>query len=505
MAPTTQMARMARIAALALLATLVFGACATTAIWIAIRPARAQPAPAREALRLGPLTLVEPGHGRRAGARLWIRDGVLAGAADAPVDEPPGAFAGHYVLPGLTDMHVHMPMTGLPDDAAHSLFLLLAHGVTQARILGGTSPEETATLRNAIAGGTLAGPRLFSCGPFLDGPSPVLPGARVLRSADEARAAVDDLVARGVDCVKPYDRLDRETALAVRDAAKRHGIPVVGHTPQALTLAETHWDDVQHLRGVHPAFEDEAMAYPHFLGAWRRMDEARTREVIDIARRHGMAFTPTLSAIQGTLSARRWNAWRTGPVMSLQAPHLRDGIWSAEVGFNPVRFMAPAEFDVVETALVRMQRTVLALHRAGIALHTGTDANAPNVVPGASLHEELALLVRAGLSPEEALALSTRDSPRFLGIARAGELRVGVPANLVVFREDPTRDVAALATLVAVVADGRLYTREELDARRAAFEARHRGLAYERIFMPMLRTGLRAVTALAREMAPARH
>lgn len=253
------------------------------------------------------------------------------------------------------------------------------------------------------------------------------------------------------------------------------------------------------LRGVHPPFIDEEMAYPHFMGAWARLDDARIEEVIRISRRYGMAYTPTFIAVKGTLSARDWEEWRRGPTMSLWPRRLRDGFWSGEVGLSPTRFMRPEDFSVVEDALRQMKRTTRALHAAGIPIHTGTDSNAPNVVPGASLHDELEIFVDLGLSPEDSLALSTRDSPKFLGVEAAGALAAGAPANLAIFQRDPTKDLRNLSTLMGVVADGRLYLRSDLDARLARYAEHYAGTGYSIAVMPALRTGMRIVTSWMRD------
>jgi cytosine/adenosine deaminase-related metal-dependent hydrolase len=86
------------------------------------------------------------------------------------------------------------------------------------------------------------------------------------------------------------------------------------------------------------------------------------------------------------------------------------------------------------------------------------------IVPGAALHEELRLLAGAGIPPEDVMAIATRGSAGVFGVDGLGTLRPGAPADLAIFREDPTRDLAALDSLMAVVADGRVYTREMLDA-----------------------------------------
>lgn len=487
------MNRFLRIVVRLALGLVVVGALYAALLAWATRPPAPRPAPAR-GVSLGSVTLVEPGGSRLGPVRLETAGGRIS--AIGPASARAGAFAGATVLPGLTDMHVHFPATGMPGDEEYTALLMLAHGVTSARLVGGAAPGEVAGLRARIEAGELPGPRLFTCGPILDGPNPVLPIARSVTTPAEATALVEELAAQGADCIKAYDQLDQETLDAIRVATEAQGLPLIGHTPQALSFEAAHLDDVQHLRGVHPPFQGEDLSYPHFLAAWRRLDEAWIAHVIEVSRAHGIAHTPTLVAIEGTVVSRNWAAWRATSGMQLWPPHLRDGVWSGEVGFGPARFASDADIEMVGDAITQMSRTVRALHEAGIPIHTGTDANAPNLVPGVSLHRELHLLAAAGIPVEEVLFASTKRSPAFLGIEGAGTLAEGAPADFVIYREDPTRDLAALDTMLGVVRDGRLYTREDLDERLARYRAHYEGPAFQSLVMPPLRLALRTLTGL---------
>jgi imidazolonepropionase-like amidohydrolase len=117
-----------------------------------------------------------------------------------------------------------------------------------------------------------------------------------------------------------------------------------------------------------------------------------------------------------------------------------------------------------------MQELVRRLHARGVRIYAGTDPIQPFVVPGASLHRELRLLIDSGLSIEEALAAATWVAGDSLGVSGLGKLEVGAPADLLVLREDPTRDLDALTTIEEVIAGGRVYSIESL--RRELAQAR---------------------------------
>jgi imidazolonepropionase-like amidohydrolase len=155
--------------------------------------------------------------------------------------------------------------------------------------------------------------------------------------------------------------------------------------------------------------------------------------------------------------------------------------------------MRAEDFAMVRRALAAAKRTLFAMAARGVALHTGTDTLIAFVVPGASLHRELRIWVDAGLSPEQALAASMRESAAALGVPGLGELRAGAPAELLIFREDPTRSLDALDSIAGVVRDGRLYTREALDGQLARYRSHFDAALYDALVTPLIRRMLARV------------
>ncbi len=488
--------RLVRAAGLAV-AILVAVACVLAfAAWLASRPPPIARAPVRVD-SLDDVVLVTPRQSEREVVRLVLEAGRIS-SVEAAFGSG-GEFSGAYVVPGLVDTHLHMPIgISLPGDQEYTALLLLANGVTSARLLGGTSAAVTADLRDRIDSGEIPGPRLFTCGPIIDGPDRYVAGndADSVSNAEQARALVGRLASEGVDCIKVYDRLNLESVTALREAAHSHGLPVVGHTPQDVTLEAARLDDVQHLRGVHPPFEDEGRTYPEYVRPWLRMDDARFDHVLAVSREHDMTYTPTMVAVESMVRARKWDEWSHSPAMRAWPSHLRDAVFSAEVGVNPGRFMSDEQVEMVRTAFATMRRTAVRLHEAGVPLHTGTDANVPNVVPGHSLRREVELWVESGISPDDALYASGIRSAAALGVVDADRSRFspGQPADFAIFSEDPTRDIAALDTLLAVVADGRLYRRQDLDERLARYVDHYDSWSYRTFVVGPLRLVARGVT-----------
>lgn len=457
------------------------------------------PSPLRmpeQGFTLANVTLIEPGRGgfRREGVRLVGTGALIESIANAS----PGSvdpYVGAYVIPGLTDMHVHFPPDALPGQGELFAFLHLYHGVTTVRDAADIDGSSTPPVVTGIAAGSFPGPRIFSCGPLVDGPDSRWGNTIVVRNADEGRAAVQKLVQDGFQCVKVYDDLGAVSLLAIRKAARAAGLSVIGHAPRRVAIEDARLDDSQHLIGFPPPYGREGVPGPKFplnLLAWRNLNDTRMERLIDASLARQMAHTPTLVTLDRLSHSRDFEAMRREPDAQLLPPFYREIVWSPDIGVSAAKGLAPEDFQMVEDALNASLRVVKRMHERGVRLHSGTDSLIAFVVPGASLHRELRLFVRAGLSPEEALAISTRASNDFLEVPGLGRLREGAPADLVVLSEDPTRSLDALDSIVAVIRDGRLYSREDLDAQLDRYKNQFDGAVYNAIIAPLIRRVLSA-------------
>lgn len=474
----------------ALIALAAIVAAAAITAYLVLQPPAPLALPEAGAVLDG-VTLIEPGESRRPGMRVEVEGDRIA-AVTAAAGDAGAPFAGMFVLPGLTDMHVHFPPPSLPGQTELFAFLHLYHGVTTARDAGDTDGQSSEPARRGVAEGRFPGPRLFACGPFVDGEPPLWKNSIVARNPEEGRAAVRAVDEAGFDCIKAYNELDAPTLEAIRAEAKERGLPVIGHVPSRVPFEVARLDDAQHLIGVPPKLADESIRFPQVMRAWLDLDDERLETMVAASRDLGIAHTPTMVTIDRLLAQRDRDAALREPDAQLLPRFYREVVWSPEIGFTPARGLEAADFDMLREAQAVQLRTIRSLFEAGVELHTGTDTLIAFVVPGAALHRELRLFVAAGLTPEQALTLSTRVSPRFLGVEGLGDLRPGAPAEMVVFRDDPTRDLAALGSIAAVVRGGRLITRAQLDAQLARYRAHHEGALYDALVTPLVR---RAVAA----------
>jgi imidazolonepropionase-like amidohydrolase len=402
---------------------------AGTLAWSAWPPAARVPAAGE--ISIEDVVLVTPGEGAVYARRLVVR----ARRIESIEGGRPGEAAPRFVLPGLVDMHVHLPPATAPGLVDLFGLLFLAHGVTTIREVGSLDGASFA-LAGEIEGGERPGPRIAACGPILDGAPPAWPVARALYTREEGGAVVGDLAGRGARCVKVLDGISREALAGIHDAARRLGLPVIGHISRARPLSDPGLDDVQHLCGARCA-----AASPEEIEAF-----------VESSVRQGIAHTPTLVVFEGQRLLAEGTGLDAHPGFALLPRFWRESLWR------------PVVREPNADALASMQALVRRLHARGVRLHAGTDPLQAFVVPGASLRRELELLVEAGLSIEEALAAATWVAGESLGIAGLGRIGVGAPADLLVLRADPRHDLAALDTIEAVIAGGRLYTVDELRA-----------------------------------------
>ncbi len=217
--------------------------------------------------------------------------------------------------------------------------------------------------------------------------------------------------------------------------------------------------------------------------AWRNLDPARVDFVVRTSVEQGITHTPTLVVYQHVSRELDYSHLLRDPAAHLLPRWYREVLWQQE---DVLRVLA----DLSEPA-PRMTTVVRRLHEAGVRILAGTDTPNPFTVPGASLHEELHHLLEAGFTPEEAWVAATRWAGESLGEPKLGTLEEGAPADFLIFREDPSHELAALSTLEAVVAQGRLYRKEVLDQAIQRHRDYFEGWLYDQISMALARMTFR--------------
>lgn len=223
---------------------LLLALAAVVALQIQLPAALSSPEPG---LKLSKVELVIPGEPRTTPVSLEVKGQTITSVRKAEVDKN-DPYAGLFVMPGLIDMHAHWNHLPLPDQNELFAFLHLYHGVTTIRTMGDMKPGQSSELRTLISRGELAGPDIVSCGRMIDGLDPVWDSALVLEKPEEAEWIVKTLSGRGNSCIKVYDHVKPDVLEALRVAAHKYGMRLVGHVPHGMNAAEARLDDAQHLR-----------------------------------------------------------------------------------------------------------------------------------------------------------------------------------------------------------------------------------------------------------------
>lgn len=385
--------------------------------------------------------------------------------------------SGRYVMPGLWDMHVHFGGgDGLIAENADLFPLYVANGVVAVRDAAGDLSQQVRDWRDVPP--TSDGPRLFTSGPKIEGIDPVWKGVIETGSEADVDAALDRLQALRVDFIKITDNtLKPELFLYAVRQARARGIRTSAHIPMSLTVleaAEAGLSSIEHLDyAMKAGSRDEAAIAADYLAGRYTYAQTMARYADsfdpDTARRVyrrlaelGVAVTPTLygSTVLTWLDRDDHSA---DPELAYIGPGLRATYdWRVQRAAQATPEMVAARHHV---ATVTAQ-TLPMLRDAGVTLLAGTDAGFLNSFnyPGFSLHHELALYVRLGLTPQQALAASVINGPRFLGQGdRYGSVASGRSADLLILEANPLQDIAATRAIAAVVLRGRLLDRPTLD------------------------------------------
>ncbi|MGQ0703011.1 MAG: amidohydrolase family protein [Gemmatimonadales bacterium] len=360
---------------------------------------------------------------------------------------------GKYLIPGLWDMHVHLAVPGARD----VLPLYLKNGVTGVRDMGGDWAELSA-LRVQVRSGALAGPRMLTSGPYLEGNPQPIPHLRV-RSPDEALAAVDSLTRLGVDLVKLHTGLSGESYFAALRAAGARGLPTAGHVPRTIgarTASDSGLGSIEHLLGIPlPCTPAESIALaPRFevQAALGRCSSAPLEPLVATLVRNRTAVVPTFTA---QYEIALWPGRKLPG--DRYARHLPDTLRRYVAAIFPMPDSIPPNAGRTGKAVfAKRLAQVGALHRAGVMILPGTDAPLRNSPPGFGLHQELEWLAKAGLSNWAVLKAATLDVATFMGLADSlGTIEAGKLADLVLLDANPLDDIRNTRRIRTVILNGR--------------------------------------------------
>jgi imidazolonepropionase-like amidohydrolase len=412
----------------------------------------------------------------------WITAVGPAGQVKVPAGATRIDGQGKYLLPGLADMHAHVVIFDDVSEAERRLRLYALNGVTTVRNVDYASPDDgeiALQLRTRAAAGTLLSPRLYTSGRL-----PHTKREELGKIAEQVAA----YQAAGYDFIKVHDQKRTEID-SIAAAARRLGLPMIGHVPDDADLSwalAKGYASLEHL-SVYLAYLAEGREGPrrsvqggNWTG-WKRLRSSSDPATVDAAQRailqQQLDMTKIPTAAAATQRAGLWIC----PTLALAEVKADAGV--AEQ-WPEARYMAARvhrgwaqtqrePMGTIDGSLAARRQLVAAFQAAGVGLLLGTDAPVLYMTPGFTVHRELEALVRAGLTPYQALATGTRNVASFLGtLNETGTVTVGKRADLVLLAADPLREIRNTRRIAGVMLGGRWLPQEELDRRLAVEERR---------------------------------
>ncbi len=388
---------------------------------------------------------------------------------------------GKFLIPGLWDMHAHYSnVKGY--EYFNSLFI--ANGVLGVRDLWGNL-----AVRDSLESINYLMPRNYTSGAIIDGPFTLLQGTLQPNSPEDATQLVDSLYHAGADFVKVYDDLSPEIYNAIAKTCKELDFPFVGHVPMAVSAEEASelgQKSIEHLNGIwrsstskreeidslQKQFKANFLSnnLPEAVSNFTTInsfyneyyDEYEATKLANTLHQNSTYVTPTLVIID-----RQWK--RKGGTFLEQEenqyiPESLLAQWDPELNF-PEKMFPPITWEAGKQLLATSQTITGILNENKVKLLAGSDCGVSYVVPGFSLHEELQLLVKAGLSNGEALQTATLNPVEFFGLTDSlGTIAKNKYADLVILDKNPLEDISNTTSINAILQSGTFYNRSELDS-----------------------------------------
>jgi imidazolonepropionase-like amidohydrolase len=417
---------------------LLVTACATSIVSSAQTP---------DAIAIVGVSVIDTINGRVIPDRtITIRDGTIVSVTGAAPTNGARRVDGRgkFLIPGLWDMHAHHQMTG-----EASLPLFVANGVTGTRDMG-ADLEFILRLRERSSSGQVLGPRIVASGPILDDRPADWPYRLTVRTGEDARKAVQLLKQQGVDFIKVHDRTPPEAYQAIADEAKRLGLTFAGHLPRGITVeaaAAAGQRTIEHLAGLRMVNQ---------CSGGQTYSAEKCQTFFEWLARTGMWQTPTLVNWRTMFTLGTPDGDAEQDHLAYASPGLLEFLAlnrkMSNVSAEAARGLVAAT-DAMAVAVADMQK-------AGVGILAGCDG----MVAGFCLHYELRLFVKGGMPAAAALQSATINAARSLGLEKVhGTVDAGKRADLVLLDANPLDDITNVSRIHAVVINGRLLDRAELD------------------------------------------
>jgi imidazolonepropionase-like amidohydrolase len=368
---------------------------------------------------------------------------------------------GKYLIPGLAEMHAHVPPNDNLESHKEVLFLFAANGITTIR--GMLGHPSHLTLRSKVNNDEVFGPRFYTTGPSFNGLS--------VKTAERGAEMVREQKAAGYDYLKLHPGLTKETFAAVSSTAKEVGIPFVGHVSFGVGVwraIDAGYSSIDHMDGfveaMVPGIESMVEQQTGLFGMF-------------VAEKADVSVIPKLM-----LELKEKNIWVV-PTQSLADRWFASGFTGDEFLKDPdskymskqttnqwieskKTLLANPQYDPVKinNFITLRRKLIYECQKNGVGLLLGCDAPQVFNVPGFSTHNELKYLVDAGLTPYQALLAGTVNVASYLNLSEAGKIKPGAIADLVLINGNPLSDITNTKKVEGVMVRGKWLSKAEIEA-----------------------------------------
>jgi imidazolonepropionase-like amidohydrolase len=386
-----------------------------------------------------------------------VRDGKIDAILKTGAAIPEGATvidaSGKYLMPGLAEMHGHIPPPkspkGLLDDV---LYLYLANGITTVR--GMLGHEGQLTLRDYQRKGELVSPNLYLAGPWFSG--------QTVKTPEQGIARVRQQKKEGWDLIKIQSGLTRETYDAIAKTAKEEGMRFVGHVPESVGLLHA-------IEMGHETF-DHIDGYLEYVANDKGViDPKKLADAVKRSKAAGVWIVPTSALWKVLYNAIPIEELREYPELKY-VPSDATATWT-KMYRNRANDLSEEQ---VRTVVANRTRILRALYEGGVKILMGTDSPQQFSVPGFSLHREMAEMAAAGMSNFDILKSGTVNAGEYFKKSDSfGTIEPGRRADILLLNANPLTDLKNVAAIAGVMVNGRWYSRADIDTRLAEMDAKY--------------------------------
>ena len=378
---------------------------------------------------------------------------------------------GKYLIPGLTEMHAHIPGNQDMDLLEETLFLYLSNGITTIRgMLGQPYHLE---LKELVRKGEILSPRIYTSGPSINGGT--------VRSVEEAKQKVTAQKEAGYDFLKLHPGLTRQNFDAVVATANEVGIPYAGHVSTLVGIRralEAKYATIDHVDGyMEGLVPDDLRVNPNTNGFFGInytdiVDEAITEELVSLTYKQDVWIVPTQAMMERWVGPEDPRKLAKEPAMKYMNPKTvanwvatKESVLSSP-GYDAKRAQ---KFNIIRRDII------MQLHDAGVKILLGSDAPQVFNVPGFSIQLELDAMVRSGLDEYDALYAGTaRPAEFFKAEGEYGTIEIGAWADLVLLEADPLADIDNVSKQAGVMVRGKWLSTEDIKIRLSQIEQKYK-------------------------------